>query len=320
MSSPADARTKGIPTAGGAGCGRVSPSPIPVSRRARAVVLVLGAVALGLLFWQAPAVPLIAVGGILLALVLSFPVQLLSRLLPRRLAIAAAFAMLFGLLAVTVSSLTPVLAGQLGAFLAAAPRLFGDAERILGELLSPLAERGLLPGTPEEFLGGLASDLAGRIRGSAEGLFGSLLTLARSTVELTVGVLAAAVVAAYMLADGRKMKAACLRAAPAGYRRDVRDLWEAFAFTFSRYLSGLGFVMFVQGALSALVLWLLGVPYAAILGIWVALTAIVSLAGAWIGAVPGVLVALSVSPSTAAAAALLFLGSSSSKETCSPPA
>lgn len=134
------------------------------------------------------------------------------------------------------------------------------------------------------------------------------MTLARSTVELTVGAFAAAVVGAYMLADSRKMKAAFLRAAPRGYRRDACELWNAFAFTFSRYLSGLGFVMFVQGALSALVLWLLGVPYAGILGIWVALTAIVPLVGAWIGAIPAVLIAFSVSSTTAAATALLFLG------------
>lgn len=251
--------------------------------------------------------PLIAAGGLLLALVLSFPIRLLSRLLPRPLAIAGAFVILAGLIVFAASAVMPVLAEQLGAYFAAAPGLFGEAERHLGRLLAPLEERGLLPGTPKEFVAGLASDLAAQVRDSAQSAFGSFLSLARSTAEITVGALAAAVVAAYMLADGRKMKAAFLRAAPRTYRRDARELWEAFALTFSRYLSGLGLVMFVQGALSALALWLLGVPYAGILGAWVALTAIVPLVGAWIGAIPAVLVALSVSPTVALLVALVFL-------------
>lgn len=61
-----------------------------------------------------------------------------------------------------------------------------------------------------------------------------------------------------------------------------------------------------RGALSAAALWLLGVAYALILGVWVALAAVVPLAGAWIGAVPAVFVALSVSPTIAGATALAY--------------
>jgi predicted PurR-regulated permease PerM len=106
-----------------------------------------------------------------------------------------------------------------------------------------------------------------------------------------------------MLADARKIKAACLRLSPRRYRRDASELWDAFGFSLSRYISGLVLVMVVQGVISALALWILGVPYAAALGLWVALTAVVPLVGAWIGAVPGLLVSLAVSPATAAAVA-----------------
>ena len=122
-----------------------------------------------------------------------------------------------------------------------------------------------------------------------------------------MGILGALVVASYMLADARKIKAACLRLSPRRYRRDASELWDAFGFSLSRYISGLVLVMVVQGVISALALWILGVPYAAALGLWVALTAVVPLVGAWIGAVPGLLVSLAVSPATAAAVAVLFL-------------
>ena len=85
-------------------------------------------------------------------------------------------------------------------------------------------------------------------------------------------------VAVYLLAHVRKLKAAYLRAAPKRYRSDARELWDAFAYSLTRYLSGLGLDMFAQGALSAVGLFLLGVPYALLLGTWVALTAVIPLA------------------------------------------
>jgi predicted PurR-regulated permease PerM len=66
-------------------------------------------------------------------------------------------------------------------------------------------------------------------------------------------------------------------------------------------------VLAIEGALSAAGLLLLGVPYALALGAFVSVTAIIPYLGPWIGAIPAVLVALTVSPTTALLTALLFL-------------
>ena len=270
-------------------------------------LVVAGLVLLGFLAYAAPAVPLVAAGGFALALALSFPVGVLSRLMPRPAAIAASFATLILGALLVVSVFVPVLVEQVSALLDAAPRIADGVERTLRSLMEPLADRGLLPGTPDELLAGLAAELFGRAEDFVQGLVGGAFRYAGRAAYLAVGVLGALVVAAYMLADARKIRAAYLLAAPKAYRRDARELWDAFGRSLSRYLSGLLFVMAVQGSLSAFVLWLLGVPYAAVLGLWVALTAVVPIVGAWIGAIPGILVALSVSPAMAAAAAVLFL-------------
>lgn len=283
------------------------PAQIPLPRRVRHFLLIAGAALLALVAWSAPAAPAMAVGGFALALVLSFPVGLLGRYLPRTLAIAASFLLLAALLALAVSSAIPLLSDQLSALFASAPRLVGEAQEALRGLLEPLAERGLVPGDPDELLSGAAAAVTGRLRALVGALPGELFGLAGRTVQLALVALGSVVVAAYMLADARRIKAAYLRAAPKGWRRDALELWDSFGHTLSRYLSGLAFVMLIQGAISAFVLWLLGVPYALTLGAWVALTAVVPLVGAWVGAVPAVLVALSVSPAVAGATALLFL-------------
>src|SRR5215216_4938342 len=72
------------------------PTPIRISRRTRNVFLVLGFVALVLLMWAAPTVPVVLLGGFALAMALSFPVRWLSRVMPRGLAILATFLILIG--------------------------------------------------------------------------------------------------------------------------------------------------------------------------------------------------------------------------------
>jgi hypothetical protein len=53
--------------------------------------------------------------------------------------------------------------------------------------------------------------------------------------------------------------------------------------------------LFIQGAVSALALYLLGVPYALALGAWVSLAALILYFGSVLGAVPAVIMAFTVS-------------------------
>ena len=55
--------------------GRVRPTPISVSKRTRNVLFVLGLVALALVMWAAPTVPVVLLGGFALAMPLSSPVR-----------------------------------------------------------------------------------------------------------------------------------------------------------------------------------------------------------------------------------------------------
>jgi predicted PurR-regulated permease PerM len=55
----------------------------------------------------------------------------------------------------------------------------------------------------------------------------------------------------------------------------------------------------LQGVAVVLVLWLLGVPYGLVLGLWMSATALLPYIGSFLGAIPAILVALTVSPVTA---------------------
>jgi predicted PurR-regulated permease PerM len=283
------------------------PTPIRISRRVGYLLALAALVVLVFVVWKAPSVLLVGVGGVALALVLSFPVRFLSRFVPRSVAILASFLILALLAFLGVYVVVPLLVDQLAGLVMSAPRTVVDADRALRGLLVPLAERGLLPGTPDELLDGLVRDLSERARGLAEGILGGLVGFVRGAFGLAIQLLAALVIAAYLLADVRKVEAVYLRAAPHRYRRDARQLWNAFGLSLSRYLSGLAFVAFVQGALSGVALSILGVDYAFLLGAWVAVTAVVPLFGAWIGAIPSVILAFFVNPTVGVVTVIVFL-------------
>ncbi|MGH3146050.1 MAG: AI-2E family transporter, partial [Rubrobacter sp.] len=250
------------------------------------------------------------VGGLALATVLSFPVRLLSRLMPRSsrgAAVVLTFLALVGLLVLVTLFLVPQLARQSGTLTEVLPSSLSGAERYLLAAFELLDERGLLPGTPERAVSRIAEDLSNGAGALAGGVAGSDFNLVSGVFNVALSLFGVVFVAAYLLADSRRIKVAYLRLVPTRYRHDARDLWNAFEHSFSRYLSGLFLDLFIQGAVSALALYLIGVPYAIALGAWVFLTGVVPYVGAWLGAIPAVAVALTVSPTATILTIVAFL-------------
>ena len=283
------------------------PTPIPISPRTRTILLAVAAALFVMLLWKAPSVLTLSIGGVALAVVLSHPVSALARLVPRGVAILISFLIVAGALIAMIVGIVPMLAQQLGALVEAAPGIIQRIGDRLPSLLDGLAERGLLPSDPDAFVANMQQELLGTVQGFAGSMLGRLRGVVTGVIGAVVTVFGIVFVAAYLLADARTINAAVLRAAPHRYRRDVRDLWNAFAYTLSRYLGGLALSLAIQGVVSALALYFIGVPYAALLGAWVAITALIPFLGAILGAIPAVLLALSVSPMTALITAVLFL-------------
>jgi predicted PurR-regulated permease PerM len=293
---------------------RTWPTPIRVPKRLRNVLVVVAIlavlVALALVMWKVPLAFVTIVGGLALATVLSFPVRLLSRLMPRRsrgVAVVLTFLAVVGLIVLAPLFVVPQLARQSGTLTEVLSSSLTGAERYLLTAFEFLDERGILPGTPEQAVSKIEEDLSNGAGALAGGVAGSDFNLVSGVFSVALSLFGVVFVAAYLLADSRRIKVAYLKTVPTRYRHDARDLWNAFEHSFSRYLSGLFLDLFIQGAVSAVVLYLIGVPYAIALGAWVFLTGIIPYVGAWLGAIPAVAVALTVSPTATILTIVAFL-------------
>lgn len=285
---------------------RVGPTPIWISRRTRTILLLSGLVVLVVLMWAAPSVPIIALGGGTLALIMSFPVRALTKVMPRGLAILVSFLSLVGLVVLAFAILVPIVIDQLTNLILNIPGFAEEANRQLSNLmptlLAQLGERGLLPGDPQELLPDLGANLGdeafNRVQDLAQNILGGLLGFISSAFNFAIALFGVFFIAVYLLVDVRRMKAAYLLTIPHDYRRDGSGLWSAFGLSLSRYLSGLGFVLVIQGVVSAVAMALLGIRYAILIGVWVSITAIIPYIGAWLGAIPAVVLALLLGSST----------------------
>ena len=284
------------------------PTPIRISKRMRTVLILAILLLVGLVIWYVPSVLTTLVGGFALALVLSFPVRWLSRLVPRGLAIFGSFLLLLGLVALALLILVPLVGEQLAAFADAVPAIANTAEQTLQDTLSFFQQRGLLPSDSEEVASRVREDLTNAAQAIGGNVLGGALGVVTGTFSFALTLFGVLFVGVYLLVDVRRFKAAYLRAAPHDYRRDFLTLWNAFGYSLSKYLGGLALVLAIQGIVSAIGLFLLDVPYALLLGVWVAITAVIPYLGAWIGSIPAVLVALTISPTRALLTAVLFLG------------
>ena len=190
--------------------------------------------------------------------------------------------------------------------LAAWPSIETSLKRTVDDAFQALQARGLLPAdvahpsvliqqalgnSGEEIAGSALSGLAGLLSGTLGGL-----------VELV----AILTIAIYLVLDIDTVRNAFVDLAPDRYRGDAAA-WETFGTSMRRYLGGVVVVAAITGILSGLALWILGVPSALLLGLWVAFTSLIPIFGTYIGIVPALPLALSVSPTTAALVVLAYV-------------
>ena len=282
-------------------------TPIWISHRLQ-IALIVGAFLLLLLaVWRVPGILTIVLGGVGLALILSHPVGWLSRVMPRGQAILVALLLLLGGIGLALAVLIPLLIEQLTELLAAWQGIQDTLIQLLDEATEGLRTRGLLPVEGASLSDRLRTDLSDQAQSIVTGLLGGLLDVASGAAGVAVQVFAILFIAIYLLVDVRKVRDTFIGLPPERYRAETSALWHAFGVSMSRYLSGVVFVAAFQGGLSAIVLWALGVPYALLLGVWVALTSVIPYFGAWLGAVPAVLLAITQSPTTAVLTVLLYV-------------
>ncbi|MFB5190005.1 AI-2E family transporter [Alicyclobacillus fastidiosus] len=100
----------------------------------------------------------------------------------------------------------------------------------------------------------------------------------------------------YMLKDGRSIGRGAVRLVPKSRREQVQELMVSVDHTLGSYIRGQFLVMLALGVLAFAGYLIVGMPYALLLAIFLAVADIIPYLGPFIGAAPAVFLAMTVSP------------------------
>jgi predicted PurR-regulated permease PerM len=275
------------------------PTPIYISQRMRLILLAAMVVGVLWLFQQAPSVPRLLVIGATVALILSFPVRLLQRWMPRGVAILTVVGSTVAMAIVGLILIIPFAINEITDFVAQMPEIGDTLEESARDVLTRFYERGWINQHPDQVIEDAQGNLLARGQEIAETLLNNALDALTRSFSIAITTFGVIFVATYLLIDIPRFKEKFVLAFSPAYRPDAAQLWVTVGESLSRYLAGLMVSIIIQGVLATIGLMVLDVPYAIVLGVWMSVTAILPYVGAFLGAIPAVLIALTISWQTA---------------------
>lgn len=283
------------------------PTPIMITPRTRLIVLVAVAVALAWLALNAPSIPRLLMMGATFALVLSFPVRMLSRFMSRNLAILIVVGSMVALLLLTLVLLVPFLISEIGRFVEGLPNTVTSLQDTMRDVLTDLHRRGWVKDSPDTVLNNFETNLFERGQKITEQLLNNTVDTLTRSFSLLVTAFGVFFIATYLLVDVPRFQENFVKMFASRYRNDARQLWDTIGDSLSRYLGGLLISITFQGVAVMVGLYAIGIPFALILGIWMAATAILPFIGAFLGAIPAVLLAATMGWKITVATILLYV-------------
>ena len=246
---------------------------------------------------------LILVGflAVLLATLLTYPIDFLARRLPRGVAVLITLLTLAGAVTAAILYLAPVVSEQASQLSQTAPQAIKKGER----WLKRTSQTGPMSQVPH------ASEIADSMRESGEKKAGQLVEQTLPIAIKVVSVLSGFVLLwalAFFLAHEPRVYHAGLRAlVPEQYGPVLDEAWLRIGGALRRWMAGIVVSKTIMGTLTAIGLKLIGVESWFTLGVITFFGTFIPYAGALASAIPGLAVALVAGKAQLASTCLVYL-------------
>jgi predicted PurR-regulated permease PerM len=268
------------------------------SRLALITLVILGIVGMFYLLMQHPEILLILFAGIFLGIAIKPAVDWLGRRgLPQEVGAILIFLLILTLLAVFIGFGLPLLTTQTvnlthalsTGYLQFRQTLLQIPNLLVRQIVLMMPEdiRLLQPGIPPATGSGAESSLQ------------SVGTILGQVFSGAVGLILVFFLAVNWSVEGERILHSPLL--PGERREAIREVFIHIEHRVSRYLRGLGLLSLIVGSMALAGYLVIGLPYALVLAVFAGIMEAVPVIGPAIGAVPAVIVALSISPGAALA-------------------
>ena len=205
--------------------------------------------------------------------------------------------------AIFIISMVPLLMNQLSDLIDNIPTIISDIEAQTKDLsfLSSLDNVNV-----EESLNQLNISLNALSKSFLFNITSSISSIIGKLANLTIVLITIPIILFYMFHDGKKLQLSVTHLFPDKYQKHVFELLHLTNEVITAYISGKGLASIVVAVLLYFGFLLIGVPYTLLLAIINGFTNLIPYVGPFIGGVPAVIVALTISPTAAILTALLI--------------
>jgi predicted PurR-regulated permease PerM len=250
-------------------------------------VLVLGFIILRYVLYPIRIIfPPLAV-ALILVYVLNPLVSMMTRRMPRVLAALITYVVVLSLVAVGLSYLIPIVADQVTGFARSLP---GLVDRVV-ETLDSLGRRF-------NFRIDAQAALNAESQRAVLDYLGSLLSLTRGVFHFVLVVILGPILAFYLLVDLPKIQRGMVAMVPERRRATFLSVMDKLGRAVGGFFRGQLLVSLFVGLASAIVLWAVGLPYWAVVGMVTGLFNLIPLIGPWIGGIVAAFIAFTASAPT----------------------
>jgi predicted PurR-regulated permease PerM len=240
--------------------------------------------------YQIRAIVLVFLLTLLFSIIISGPVDYLQRKgVGRALGTLIVFGGLVLVLFVAGYSIGSVVDNQVRGLVESAPTLLSDAQDQIGQLQSALGlEVGLLP-DPQQLFDSARNLLSG-------GTFSTFVSVGASVANIFSFLVVILIATIFTVAWPAPLVNGFVALWPAGRRGRVREILVELYQTVQRWFLGQLTSMAMIGLLFTVALFLIGIPFALLLGILSGLLAFIPFVGPFISIIPPILLALAQDP------------------------
>lgn len=261
-----------------------------------------------LLLWTFTQIQLVLVLGLLALLIgtiLERPVQFFEeQRFPRPAAILAVYVIILGSLALLLVAIVPMIADQASEFSEDVPNLLRELEADWSTSSNPI-------------LSGPGDQLLQRAIGAIEGeettefspdAIDRAIPVVTSITGGLVSTLTLLVMTFYYLLEKRLLRRLIIESLSARFQPRVDRLWTEVETKVGGWMRGQLALCLIIGTIATVSYGIVGLNFWPLLGLWAGLTEIIPIIGPWIGGVPAVLIALTMSWEIAVITTAIIVG------------
>jgi len=228
---------------------------------------------------------------------------------PRRsrlLSVALVYLLFILALVVAGAMLLPLLFRQISRFISTLPDMWGQAQRVFQAWT--IEARAQLPPEVIAELEGAAANIVRNLAIAAEEAAVQTVVVVSQTFSLLLGLITIPVWLFYVLKDRADAAAFFYSLVPPNARTDVAAIASIVDRVLSNYVRAQLLLGLAVGSVTAVVLTLMGIPFALVLGVIAGITELIPVLGPILGSIPGIVVTLANAPDKTLWVVLAFIG------------